>query len=150
MHNKRLYNNDMNCRGSGRRGRGRRMGRRGFGAPMQQEGGMVTGRGGRRGPQAMAIDDVGDFGPPPWSPRWGWMEENPAVEGAEATFGPPPWGRGRRMWMDTEAAPDERRAWLEARRARLQAWQQHLEARLAETEAELAGLDATDSSEPAD
>ena len=133
MHNKRFYNDEMDCRG--RRGRGQRMGRRGFGGP----------RGGY-GPRAGFTDAAEGFGPPPWAGRWGQIPEDAEVPETTADApGPQRRGMGRRMWERADISVEERRAWLLARKARLQAWKQHLDDRLAETDAELAKLDQPES-----
>jgi len=130
MYRKGYYNNFG--QGRGRRGRGGRGRRTGFG-------GWNQGRRGGYGPWQMVEEAPAGFGPPPWAPRWGQWEEIPEVE--DASFGPPPWGMGRWMWDETDIPVADQRAWLEARKARLLAWKQHLEARLAETEAALEKLD---------
>ena len=145
MRRKRIYAN--RTLGAGRRGRGRGA-RRGFGPQVDEyvdvwEEAPRPRRGGRRrviGPW----QDFEGFGPPPWSPRWGWTEGAPDFD-EDASYGPPPWGMGRWMWPEGEEDIESRRAWLEARKARLQAWKKHLDARLAETEAELTALDASDA-----
>ena len=138
MHNKRFYNDEMDC--NGRRGRGRRMGRRGYGN-----------RRGGYGPRADFIDEAESFGPPPWAGRWGRMAEDAdRPESPEGAPEMPPRGMGHRMWAQADISAEERRAWLQARKARLQAWKQHLDDRLAETEAELAQLDAPAAGETAE
>ncbi len=147
MRRKRFYNNDMQERGRGRRGRNR--GRSGFGR-RQAANDWSMGRGWRRshragyGPWQNFDNDPDGFGPPPWAPRWGGEAPAALTESADEFFGPPPWGMGRRMPQNEGAGLEDRRAWLEARKARLQAWKQHLESRLAETEAALEQMDASE------
>jgi hypothetical protein len=130
MRNKYFYNDNMEYRGRGRRGRGHRMG-----------------RGGAYGPRAAVIDTDEGFGPPPWAGRGGrWADEMPNFpETADDFVASRMRGMGRRMWSDIDISVDERRAWLLARKARLLARKQHIEDRLAETEAALAALDEPDS-----
>ncbi len=151
MRHKGFYNNAMQERGRGRRGRNR--GRSGFGRRQAADDwemprGWRRGRRGGYGPWQDFADAPEGFGPPPWAPRWGGEAPVNAPENADGFYGPPPWSMGRRLWQDADdVSVEDRRMWLEARKARLQAWKQHLETRLSETEAELEQLNTTEDTE---